>query len=222
MFSRPVFAALILAAAVSRASGLEAMLGNAFVSMPPSPGFCELTPMHEFDGRMVDTLSKFLEKAGVRLLVMSADCAQLDAAREGKRLLLDDVIQYQVRFAEMQKRPMESIAQACTALRARALDAVVGDTNARFAATIAKMKANETSFVGVLAEDKNACYGAVLQKLVNQAGGERRLVGLFAATIVSDRSIGVYRYAVYQNPETINPMLAKLKDDVAALIAANR
>jgi hypothetical protein len=221
MLSRPIVAALILAAAVSPASSLEALLGGAFVTLPPPAGFCELTPRYEFDGRTVAIISALLKNAGNKLLLMSADCGQLADARAGRRLLLDDVVHYQARIAEIEKPPTESITQTCTILRTQGNNAVVGDMNARLAGTIENIKTNETSFIGVLAEDNNACYAAILQKLRTEAGTEKTQVGVYAVTIIHNRSISVYRYAAYQNPGMINAMLAKLKGDVAALIAAN-
>jgi hypothetical protein len=44
---------------------------------------------------------------------------------------------------------------------------------------------------------------------------------LWVVTIIRNRSIAVNRFAVYQNPDTVSAVLAKLKADVAALSAAN-
>jgi NAD(P)-dependent dehydrogenase (short-subunit alcohol dehydrogenase family) len=219
MLRRLTFAALILAAAVSSASGIEALLGDAFVTLPPPAGFCELTPRYEFEASVADSSSNSLKSAGIRLLAMSADCGQLDETRAGKRRMLDDVVQYRAQIADIEKPPKESIAQTCATLRAH--DGIVGDITARIAATIEKLKINETGVIGVLAEDKNACYVATLQRLRAEAGTEKARVGVIAATILGNRSVGVFHDAVYQNPETIDTMLAKLKDNVATLVAAN-
>jgi len=46
-------------------------------------------------------------------------------------------------------------------------------------------------------------------------------VTVFAITIVKNRSIFVYRFAVYTGSDSIDAALVKLKSDVAALRAAN-
>ncbi|HEV2958130.1 MAG TPA: hypothetical protein VGX95_18610 [Xanthobacteraceae bacterium] len=218
MLGRPIFAALIVAAS---ASGLEAMLGDAFVTLPPPAGFCELTPQYEFDGRLANDISKLLKQAGIRLLAMSADCAQLADARAGRRWLLDDVTEYQARMATIDKPPSESVAQTCTTLRGQG-NAILGDVNVRLAGMMLdNTKIIESSFIGVRGEDKNACYAAILHKLRTAAGTEKTQVEMYAATIISNRSIGVFRYAAYQNKDTVDALLAKLKANVAALIAAN-
>jgi len=224
MPGRPTFAALFLAAAVSGASGLEALLGDVFVTLPPPAGFCDLSPRYEFDGRMVTIIARSIEKTGNKLLSMSADCGQLAEARAGRRRLLDDYAQYQTQIAAMTKPPAESVAQTCTTLRSRSN--TIGsdlwpDIKARIDSTLKKIKMNESIFLGVVAEDANACYAALIQKLRTEAGTEKTQVAVYAVTIIRNRSMAVDRYAVYQNPDTVNAVLAKLTLDVAALIAAN-
>jgi hypothetical protein len=221
MLSRLTFAALVLAVAASGAWGREAMLGDAFVTMPPPVGFCELAPRYEFDGRTVSVASAYLQGAGVRLLLMSADCDQLAEAREGRRRQLDDVVQYQVEIANMKTPSVFSIARWCSILRIQSNSPIGVDIDARLASTIEKIKVNEAGSIGVIAEDKAACYAATLYKVQTETGTEKMLIGLQAATVISKRDIRVHRYAVYRNPDTINAMLPKLKENVAALIAAN-
>jgi hypothetical protein len=219
MLHRSTFAALILAAGVSGASGLEAMLGDARVTLPPPAGFCELTPRYAFDGRTVAQTSTSFQKAGSRLLAVSADCGQLHEARAGRQRRLDDLAQYNVEIAEMEKPPTESIAQVCA--RTRQAGAPEGDVGARLAESVDNVRTGETRFFGIVAEDKNACYVAILQKYRTEAGRERTHVGMIAVTIISNRSIRLAHHTVYQSPVTIDDLLARLKRNVAALVAAN-
>jgi hypothetical protein len=153
---------------------------------------------------------------------MSADCGQLAEAREGRRQQIDDVARYQVEFADMKMPPVFSVARRCETLRIQLNSPIGADIDTRrLANTIEKIKVNEVASIGVIAEDKNACYTATLLKARTETGLEKMLIGLQAATVVGNRAIGVHRYAVYQNPDTINAVLAKLKEDVAAFVAAN-
>jgi hypothetical protein len=197
------------------------MIGGAFVTLPPPAGFCELTPRYEFDGRTFAIASAYLRGAGIRLLTMSADCDQLAEAREGRRRQVDDVAQYQVEIADEKRPPVFSIARMCSILRIQSNSPSGADINARLAGAIEKIRVDETGSIGVIGEDGSACYTAMLQKAWTEAGTQKMLVGLHAAIILGNRAIGVRRYAVYQTPDTINTVLAKLKGDVAALIAAN-
>lgn len=221
MLSRLTVAALVLAVTVCQASGLAAMIGDAFVKLPPPEGFCEFTPQYEFDGRTVSVVSAYLNGAGVKLLAMSADCDQLAEAREGRRRQVDDVAEYLVEIADMKMPPVFSIERRCSILRLQGDSPIGADFDARLAITIDKIKINQGGSIGVIAEDKNACYTATLQKVRTETGAEQVLVSLHAATIIGNRAIGVRRYTVFQKPDTINTMLAKLKSDVVALVAAN-
>jgi hypothetical protein len=121
----------------------------------------------------------------------------------------------------MKMPPVFLIERKCSFLRIQSNSPIGTDIDARLASTIEKIKINEAGAIGVIAEDNNACYTATLQKVRTETGTEKLLVALHAATIVSNRAIGVRRYTVYRNPETISAMLPKLKGDVAALVAAN-
>jgi hypothetical protein len=220
MLSRPAFALLILACAVSRAfGGHEAMLGDVFLKLPEPPGFCQLTWAHEIESFFAARAGEQLKKAGRRLLAMYGDCSQIEEMRAYRRRFFDDAIQYQVVLAGMEKPPAESIAQSCTTLRSHAN--AERDLNGRLAELTATIKVDENRILGVVAEDKNACYAASLYKNRIAADTERTQATMFAVTIVNDRSIIVAYFSVYRNPDTIKVMLEKLRASVAALIAEN-
>jgi hypothetical protein len=220
MLGRLTFVAFILAVAVSDASSLEALIGDAFVTLPPPAGFCEITPQYEFDAHTLAITSAYLRGSAIRLLTMSADCDQLAEARKGKRRQLDDETQYQVQLADEKTPPVLSVAASCSILRHQTKSPVGVDIKARLAGIVEKIKVNQTGTIGVLGEDKNGCHSAILYKAWSE-GTQKMVVGLDAATVLSKRAIAVRRYAVYQNPDTIDAMLAKLEDNVAALVAAN-
>jgi hypothetical protein len=223
MLRRLTFAALALVAAASAA--MAATIGGVSVNLPPPAGFCELSASNSSDQRMISTLTDLLGKSGNKLLGMSADCGQLGAWRTGKRQLLDDYAQYQTPIAGIDKPPSETVAQTCSVLRAegnKILANQMPDIKARVESTLKEIKMNETNFLGVLAEDSGACYAALIQKIRTEAGTDKTQVTMFAVTILKNRSVFAYRFAVYHNADTVNAVLAKIKADVAALTAANR
>jgi hypothetical protein len=225
MLRRLTFAALALVAAAPAAMAAETKIGDVSVNLPPPGGFCELSASNSSDQRMISTLTDLLGKSGNKLLAMSADCGQLADWRTAKRQLLDDFAQYQTPIAGIDKPVTESVAQTCSVLRAQGekiLANQMPDIKARVENTLKQIKMNETNFLGVLGEDHDACYAALIQKIGTEAGTEKTQVTMFAVTILKNRSVFVYRFAVYQNPDTVNAVLAKIKVDVAALMAANR
>jgi hypothetical protein len=224
MRGRLNFAALILAIATSEGLADQVTLGDVSVTLPPPAGFCEVNASDPRDRRAVMGHSGPLEKLGNRLLGLFADCGQLAQAREGGRRQLDDAVEYHAQIAAIDKPPAASVAQLCAAARARnntILANEAPDLKARIERTVEKVKMNETRPIGVLAEDTNACYQGSIQKDKGESGTDKTMVGLGAVTIIKNRTIFVYRFSVYQNPNTVDAVLAKLKADVAALIAAN-
>jgi len=225
MFSRLTFAALALAAATSSALAGQANIGGVSISLPPPGGFCELGESNASDKRMLSTLGDLLAKSGNKLLAMSADCRQLSEWHTGKRQLLDDYAQYQTQIATMDKPPSETVAQTCTTLRNegnKILANQLPDIKARVESTMKNVKLNETSFLGVLGEDPDACYAALIQKIHTEANTDKTQITAFAISIVKNKSVFSYRFTVYRSPQTVDGVLHNIKVDVAALIAANR
>ena len=225
MLGRLTFAAFAVVAAASSALAGQGTIGSVSVVLPPPGGFCDMDESNTSDKRMITTLTELLGKSGNKFLGMSADCRQLADWHSGKRQLLDDYAQYQTPIAGMDKPATETVAQTCAVLRAegeKILANQLPDIKARVESTLKQIKMNETNFLGVLAEDPDACYAALIQKIRTEAGTDKTQVTMFAVTIIKDRTVFVYRFAVYANANSVNAVLAKIKVDVAALIAANR
>ena len=225
MLTRLTSATLILAAASSGALAAEANIGGVSVALPPPGGFCELNESNASDKRMITVLGGLLEKSGNKLLVMSADCKQLSEWHTGKRQLLDDYGQYQTPIASMGTPPSETVAETCTTLRKQGEQILANqlpDIKKRVEATMSKIKMNETSFLGVLGEEANACYAGLVQKIHTEANTDKTQITTFAISTIKDKSVFTYRFSVYQNPQSVDASLRKIKVDVAALLAANR
>jgi hypothetical protein len=117
--------------------------------------------------------SKVMERLGTRLLAFSADCGELADVRAGRRWQFDDVVQYQAQIAAMNRPPAGSVAQVCEILRARGRAVLADrmqDIKDRIASTLEKIRVNEPSDLGVLAEDSNGCYTGLIQKLRTEIG----------------------------------------------------
>src|SRR5262249_554625 len=225
MLSRTTFAALLLTGVAASALAAPARIGAVSIALPPPSGFCDLSASNASDKRMLDTLGPLLEKSGNKLLAMSADCRQLAEWHTGKRQLLDDYGQYQTQIAGMDKPPSETIAQTCTTLRNegnKILANQMPDIKKRVESTLSKIKLNETSFLGVLAEDPDACYAGLIQKIHTEANTDKTQVTAFAISIAKNKSVFIYRFSVYHGPKSIDTSLSNIKVDVAAFLAANR
>ena len=228
MRSLGVGALVMLAVAATTATAamaFQADFGGVSINLPTPAGFCELSASKSpSDRRMLTTLTDILAKSGNKLLGMSADCRQLADWQAGKRQLLDDYAQYQTSLASIGKPSNETTQQTCATLRQQGNQITSNqfpDIKARVEAALSKIKMNETSFIGVLAEDPDACYAGIVTQIHTEANTDKTQVTLFAVTIVKNRTVFVYSMSVY-GPDSVNKTLTKLKANVAALFAANR
>jgi hypothetical protein len=211
-------------AATSTAMARHVSMGNVSVNLPPPRGFCELLDTNSSDKVMLTTVGGLLSQSGNKLLGMSAECGQLADWRSSRRQLLDDYAQYQTSLALIDTAPSETIQQTCATLGGKGNKIVSDQTpelKARVEAALKKVKMNQTSFIGVFAEEPRACYAGLIQQLHTAAGTDKTQLCLFAVTAVKNRTVFVYRFTVYTGSDSIVDGLAKLKSDVAAFYAAN-
>jgi hypothetical protein len=116
------------------------------------------------------------------------------------------------------------IKQICAATRAQAEKWVAErgpDVNSRIEAALEGVKVNDTSFIGVLAEEPAACYPALLQKMKTQVGTDKTQVAMYAITAVKGTLVYYYVFSPFTGTDTVTGMLATHKKNVAALLAAN-
>jgi hypothetical protein len=222
MLSR--FAFLLLLAATPGAMAGQASMGDVSVKLPAPAGFCELSDTNPSDKRMLSIVGGLLEQSGNKLLSMSAHCGQLADWRSRRRQLLDDYAQYQTSLTMIDKAPVETIQQTCTTLREEGNTIVsdeMPDLKARVEAALRKVKMNQTTFIGVLAEEPRACYAGLVQQIQTEAGTSKTQLSVFAVTAVKNRTVFVYRFLVHTGSDSVIDGLAKLKKDVAAFYAAN-
>jgi hypothetical protein len=222
MLSRFAFLFALTAASAAFAGPVD--MGGVSVNVPPPSGFCDLSDKQPADQRMLTIVGGLLTQSGNKLLSMSAECGQLNGWRTAQRQLLDDYAQYQTSAGLFSRPPAETIKQTCATLRAegnKIVSNAMPDLKARVEAALKQVKMNQTTFVGVLAEEPRACYAGLIQQIHTETGIDKTQLSLFAVTAVKNRTVFVYRFTVHKGPDSIVEGLAKLKGDVAAFYAAN-
>lgn len=217
-----------LAAGMTGATAAETTIGDVTITLPSPSGFCELSAGQPADSRVMAIIGGVVAKGGNKLLNMSADCQQLAAWRAGGRPFLDDYGQYQTPISQMDQlvaSPEAYVGQTCATLRAQgnaiASNASPGVKSA-IESALKTVKMNSLTFVGVFAEDRMACYAGEIEDMQTTSGTQKIQLILLATTVVRNKNVFVYRMAVYTRPDIVDDLLAKLKDTVAALYAANK
>lgn len=211
------------------AAAKQDKVGDVLLNLPPPTGYCDLNEAHPSDARMLSVIGGVLEKGGNRLLAMSADCRQLEDWRSGKRPLLANYAQYQTRRAAenapLPAAPAELIKATCQQLRAQgesAASRMMSDVQKRFDEALTTIKYNESKFLGVLAEEANTCYAALLSRIRAETGTDVAQVGMFAIMVVKGKLVFYYLFAPYVGAPGVTTQLDQLRHNVAALLAANR
>lgn len=189
--------------------------------------FCPLDPSNPSDANMLKLVRQ--AQAGKNYVIAQfANCAQLQAWRSGQRKVLDDLggattpVQYANQVLPYTRPQLVALlAQTYRRQGGALLKGATDDVNRRIGSAAKQMKINETKFIGVLAEDKDAVYVGLLQSLRTELGDTKIQIGVTGVTIIKGKmvSISVYTPAVSENSST--EALATARAIVAKTLAAN-
>ncbi len=230
MLSRATFALVAgLAGALAIAgpgAAKDAKIGSADVTLATPEGYCELTDQEPSDARLLKIVGDLVKGVQNELLTMSADCKQLKAWRTGELPSLDDYVQYQTIAAAKESNLSRgpSIKEFCASMRAqgeKTLSGMAPDINTRLETAIKGAKFNEPLFLGVLAEDAEACTFGLMQRIQTESGAEKVQVTIAATTIVKGKVIFYNYYTAYHGRETVPAALARHQRNITAMLAAN-
>lgn len=225
---RPAAVAFLLASVLSLPClAKDAKVGEVSITLTTPPGQCEMDPGQPSDAGTLQAIRAAI--GSNTLLAMYADCKQLADWRAGKRGLLEDFAQYQVLTEAIDKPPAPDPAQTlkelCANLREegeRMMAGMASDVKQRLEQVLKNVQVNQIRFLGVVADDADACYSATAQRAKAQTGKDITIVGLSATTFVKGKLVYYYLYAPYRSAQTVTTLLAKQKLNIAALLAANK
>jgi hypothetical protein len=232
-FARAVIALLfcgliIAAAAAPPARAGEGTVGGVALKLPPPQNFCDLDPKITGDARLLNGINGMLGGTGNRLLAASADCTELTDWRSGQRKLLDNLAQYQTLVSQENNDVSTTgsaiVKAACAQMRG-AGEKMVADMapgiKARAEAVMKTIELNEQKFLGVIDEEPDICYAALLQKFKAETGENKTQVTVFATTFLASRLMYIYLFAPYHDGEAVTELLARQKTLVTGLRQLN-
>src|SRR5947208_2875445 len=119
----PIFAAALLAATsfsvIAMAEGTQ--IGDVSVYLPSPAGYCELDAAQASDASLIGPIHTRLDRAGIRLLAISADCTDLGKWRSGNSKSLDRWAEYQtamrLEHAPLPDTPENVLRKYCSTMR---------------------------------------------------------------------------------------------------------
>src|SRR3990170_2299144 len=190
--------ALICFAATGSRSAEEAVIGAATIVIPVPDRQCKLDRSQPSDEKLYQAITALLAGRN-RLLAAFADCTQLKDWRAGRRPLLDDFVQVQT--------PLSGEAKDVPGVATDVTKEICASTRAQ----------GEK----IVAEEPNACYAAMLQKISTQVGTEKTQLVVFSTSVLKGKIVYHYRFGLYRDGGSLTRLLEEEKKDVAAFLAAN-
>ena len=224
-FATPLLIFCFVSGAVTAA---DVKIGDVPLRLPQPPGYCEMDPVLASDAPLIGRLHSTMTKTGNRLLVISADCAELRDWRNGKRQDLDHMAQYQT-IIELENEPLpntpeQMIKNYCTNMNTygnQTTGAAAQDAQERAEQASKLLKLNEIKFLGVVAEDPLVCYSATLQKFKIDTHDPTTQLAIIATTLLRGKVVQLYLFAPYTGHTSITQLLAQQRMNAGRLQRAN-
>lgn len=206
---------------------MQAMIGDARLRLEPPAGHCFLDSSHQADARLNEVLQRIFS-TDIRLVGGFADCEQLRAWRAGERKTLRDYGKFLTPLAMLDKRaegsPKQLMAAMCQTMRNEGGEFPFKDgrnLKARFEQLVGQAKINESRPLGVITQDDNACYFAMVQKLQTENGEVKTQIDVSAAAIISGKMIYSNLYAALESDGTLKELLDRQKANIARNVAVS-
>ncbi|MEZ5773314.1 MAG: hypothetical protein R3D33_00990 [Hyphomicrobiaceae bacterium] len=219
---------LAVAGGAAEAQTPEVRIGEATIKLVTPAGHCVMDAANPADARYIQIVNGLLEQSGNTFLGATADCKQLEVWRNSTDVVLDDSFQFQTRaqFANQDLSAMRSevISAACATVRSQG-EQILAEAGAVAAERIQKLmegaRQDEVRFLGVLEENKDGCYAAMLQKMRTEIGTEKVQIGTIGITIVKGKVLYVALYSPYVDEAKIKTQYQQTRTAVEAILAAN-
>jgi hypothetical protein len=228
VFAAIRFMATLLAAGIASvyAMAADVKIGEVAIRLPPPERYCELDAVVGSDAARIGPVHATLNKAGVRLLAMSAVCAELKAWRLDPTKDLDHWAEYQTAIrlegALLPDTPDKVVRQYCALMRAAANQSIPAiDPSERSEEASSIVALDQRIYLGVVAEEPLACFGATVRKIKTEAGVEKIQVGITTSAIIKGKVVLYYLFAPYTSRDTVRELLRTHRENVSRLQRAN-
>lgn len=206
---------------------MTAKIGDLSLTFALPSAFCRADPSNRIDASWIAAQQRLLPRKQ-RLLVLAANCSQLNARRDDRRGPINDVITVTVPSALANRELPLSRGQLVTQMGVvfrnqgvQRLSSPVNITNRRIAQLARALRANDTTTIGILHQDANGIYLGLLLKRPAERGDSALVARVVATTLVRKRMISVTVSASPATQMAIGRALATARAVVDRTIAAN-
>jgi len=196
------------------------LLGRSIEVAIPT-GYCEVGA-HPAEADIVRRTREGIGNSN-QVLVMFADCNELEDFRNGKRMMFDNFGQILAQTPKGQLRVLKGIS------RSEYIQKISGKTN-NFTEAMKKGEARAKQFsqmtlssenLGVLSTDSNGLYIGALVTMTDDTGLPRSMIGIVGMTLVREMSITINLYQAYRKSPDLRGLLARQQSAIASLVRMN-
>jgi hypothetical protein len=205
-----------------------AKLGEANIRLEPPNGHCFLDPKQPGDAHIYGVFQRIF-RGDIRMLNGYAECVQLKMWRIGGRTTLDNYGNILIPIAVLD-RTVEGPTKPYVEVVCRTMRQNAGVFRGRnmpglkkmFEQALAKAPINAMRLLGVVDQDKNACYFVLLQKIMTEKRQTKTQVDVAAVTFLGGKMVFINLYGELKSDNTLMELLQRQKDNIARNVALNR
>jgi len=219
---------LVGSVAFTHAAEVTRPVGGVQVNFPILNGYCLAEDSNDRDAIFIERMATLLRNSKNRLIVLSMDCGRQLTWRNGVEGDIYDYSSYYI--------PENHVTPTLKGDKAELRKTLCNDMRKLGDATLAPIKdmmanaekelnengvtVSSTKMIGVVGEDKHACYSALLVGL--RTATDNILMSVFIiATVVRGKPIFSAIYHEYKGPETTQRSLEEAKSLAAEFDAKN-
>jgi hypothetical protein len=213
----------ILAGCTSIAQAEQVILLDRVIEVTIPSGYCQVGK-HPADAEMLRRTTEGIGNSN-RILMLFANCKELDDFRLGKRASLDNFGQILVPTYKGQLQALEGFSPAKFITKASG-SSVRESFDAGLKKGEARIKEIESSYqsvenLGSLGADDNGLYAAVVLTMTDDTNQVRRILGITGRTLIKELPVSINIYEAYKGSPNLGALLALQKSALAAIVKAN-
>lgn len=222
-----IFAFLAVFLATAAQAQTDVNIGGTQIKLVIPDGFCALNHGNPVENSLVANLQEQV-KSSNDVLAVFLECESLDKLRKGAGMIANEVVHYQTltqtKFQSF--TAAQIVPTVCAELRAngqelaKKTEGVINKSIDNIKDLAGQVRVNSLQIYGILREDANACYAAMIKKFsaFNQV---KTVFTLVAATVVKGKIVYFYRETDFTSEKVVPVVLEQAQATVAALLKNN-
>ncbi|MEI6610313.1 MAG: hypothetical protein WCO53_11300 [Deltaproteobacteria bacterium] len=209
---------ITMLSAVAEAATVN-LLGRTIEIVIPA-GHCEVGG-HPAEAELVRRTKEGIGNSN-QILVLFAECKELEDFRRGRRTMMDNYGQILVQTPKGQLRAIKGVS------RAKYIQEISAKSNwaDAFKKAEARVKQHSPGYqsqenLGLISTDANGLYMGMLGTLTDDKGRPRQIIGVVGMTLVKELSISINLYQGYRKVPDLRGILARQQSAMANFVRAN-